>query len=99
LRCHLGLIKLLDYAKEIGILDRVADDGEFWETRSVDVLLKNLGSNDQLVAAIAGGFRDALGDNAGMLVAPITDAQDFEALEAEGVAQLGGEFPKPLGEI
>jgi hypothetical protein len=99
LRCHLGLIKLLDYAKEIGILDRVADDGEFWETRSVDVLLKNLGTNDQLVAAIAGGFRDALGDNAGMLVAPITEATNFEALEAEGVAQLGGEFPKPLGDL
>ncbi len=100
MRCHLGLVKLLDFAKEIGILDRVSDDGRYWETRSVDVLLQNLRKSDSLVAAVAGGFRDARGDSAGMLVAPTADAPDFEQLEAEGVAQLdGGEFPKPIGEM
>ena len=101
LRCHLGLIKLLDFAKEIGILERVSDDGDYWETRSVDVLIKNLHRNDSIVAAFVGGIRDAIegSDSGGAFVAPITNAPDFEQLEAEGIAQIGGEFPQPVGDI
>ncbi len=100
LRCHLGLIKLLDYAKEIGILDRVSDDGRYWETRSVDILLKNLRENDSLVAAFFSGFKDAMADDSdAALVSPIANAPDLEHLEAQGVAAIGGEFPQPVGDL
>ena len=35
LRCHLGVVALLDEAKKLGILGTVSDEGDFWETRSL----------------------------------------------------------------
>ena len=33
LRCHLSVIRMLDHAKELGILASVSDEGGFWEKR------------------------------------------------------------------
>ncbi|MCX5659641.1 MAG: hypothetical protein NTW19_07955 [Planctomycetota bacterium] len=43
LRCHLSLIKMLDYAKAIGILADVDDEGEFWKRRDVKALAGEVG--------------------------------------------------------
>jgi hypothetical protein len=103
MHCHLALIKLLDYAQEIGILDHVHDDGGFWESRSADVLVANLRESDRIVAAFVGALHDQIGEaieEAGYVsVAPIKSAPDFEHLEAEGKAILGerGELSPRVG--
>jgi hypothetical protein len=92
MHCHLALIKLLDYAKALGILDYVHDDGGYWDTRSADVLVANLRENDRIVAAVVGALSDQIGealeDRGYVAVAPIQAAPDFEHLEAEGIALL-----------
>ncbi|GAH70053.1 unnamed protein product, partial [marine sediment metagenome] len=42
LKCHLTVIKMLDFAKELCIVKRVSDDGEYWEKRSVQDLVKEI---------------------------------------------------------
>jgi hypothetical protein len=32
LRCHLSVIRMLDHAKELGILGSVSDEGDFWKS-------------------------------------------------------------------
>jgi hypothetical protein len=93
LHCHLALIKLLDYAQELGILERVGDDGGYWESRSADVLVSNLAENDRIVAAFVGALNDQIGpaleESGYVSVSPIASAPDFEHLEAEGKTLLG----------
>ena len=50
---HQTLIKVLDCAKELGILATVADDGDYWETRDVEVLKANLKEWEEIVAGRA----------------------------------------------
>ncbi len=88
LRCHVTLIKLLDAAKELGILDEVHDEGGYWEKRDIEALAKEIGEWNQMLAAFAGQLQDAL-ENTGQpdglsLEAPILEFPDFEHLEAEG---------------
>ncbi len=81
LRCHLSVVRLLDFAKELGILEDVNDEGDYWETRDMEALGRTVGEWNHLIAAFAGRLKDALGDN---VVAPITKFTDFEHLEAKG---------------
>jgi len=81
LRCHLSVIRLLDYAKELGILAGVSDEGDYWEKRDVVALIRCVGEWNQLIAAFAGRLKDQLGDG---VVAPITQFPNFEILEAKG---------------
>lgn len=81
LRCHLSVIKLLDIAQELGLLENVADEGEFWEKRDVEALANEVGEWNQMVAGFVGKLKDELG---GDFVAPITEYPDFERLEAKG---------------
>ncbi len=87
LHCHIALIRLLDRARDLGILTGVADGGQYWETRSEQVLLANLRDNNALVARIVGRLKDQLdkqGPTGYVFRAPIVKAQDFEHLELEG---------------
>lgn len=84
MRCHLGLIELLDYADELGILDRVGDDSGYWEHRDAAKLHKSVEEMNRIVASFTGAFKDAMGTKAGTVIAPITDFPDFEHLEADG---------------
>ena len=43
-RCHLAVIRLLDAAKAIGILEEVKDEGGYWENRDVKALVETVGS-------------------------------------------------------
>ena len=81
LRCHLAVIKVLDQAKSLGILDEVSDEGDFWEKRDVRALAEEIGQWNEMIAAFAGKLKDQFGDD---LEAPIIDFPDFEHLEAKG---------------
>ena len=87
LRCHLGVVALLDEAKKLGVLGTVSDEGGFWETRSLDRLTKEIGKQSAMLASVLGVLKDAVGQapgGAGTVEAPIAGYPNFEHLEAEG---------------
>jgi hypothetical protein len=87
LRCHLSVIRMLDHAKDLGILQSVSDEGDFWEKRNIEDLSREVGQWNQMIAAWAGQLKDQLGPE---LLAAITDYPNFERLEAAGRSQEGG---------
>jgi hypothetical protein len=87
LRCHVGIITLLDRAKELGILESVTDESGYWEKRNVPELVKKIGQWNSLVAGLVGSLQDRLekaGVNRRQLMSEITKFPDFEHLEAKG---------------
>ena len=87
LRCHLGVVALLDEAQRLGILGKVSDEGDFWETRSLERLTKEIGEQSAMLAGFLGALKDAMGQEpggAGTVEAPIAAYPNFEHLEAEG---------------
>jgi hypothetical protein len=87
LRCHLGVVALLDEAQRLGILGTVSDEGDFWETRSLERLTKEVGEQSAMLAGFLGALKDAMGQapgGAGTVEAPIAAYPNFEHLEAEG---------------
>ncbi|MBI5818296.1 MAG: hypothetical protein HZA88_04850 [Verrucomicrobia bacterium] len=85
LRCHLAVIALLDKAKEVGCLEEVSDEGKFWDNRIVEALVKEIGSWNQMLAALGGKLKDMVGDG---IVSAIHEFPNFEQLEAAGQNQL-----------
>ena len=81
LRAHLSIVRLLDYAKEIGILLKVVDESNFFEDRDVPALVNTVGDWNTMIAATVGAFGDLFG---GITQAPIKTFPDFEHLEAKG---------------
>jgi hypothetical protein len=79
LRCHLSVIKLLDFAKELVILDSVKDEGGYWEKRDVQALVKEVGDWNSMIAGWAGRLKDALGSG---VVSEIGTFPNFEHIEA-----------------
>ncbi len=80
-RCHLAVIRMLDQAKAMGILEAVQDESHFWDNRDVKGLVETVGQWNAHIAGLVGQYYDRLG---GILSAPITEYPNFEHLEAEG---------------
>ena len=81
LRCHLAVIRLLDYAQELEILESVEDEGGFWQQRDVRALAEEVGQWNTMIAGVAGRLKDAFGDQ---MEAAIFEFGAFEYLEAKG---------------
>lgn len=81
LRSHLAVVKLLDHAKELGILKEVSDEGDYWQKRDMKALAAEVGDWNTLIAGWAGRFKDAFGDD---VVSEIAKFPNFEHLEAKG---------------
>lgn len=79
LKCHLCVVSLLDYAKELGVLEEVCDEGDYWDNRNIEELAKQVGEWNCMIASFVGQLKDAFGDD---FQAPITEFQNFEHLEA-----------------
>ncbi len=88
LRAHLTLVELFDQIADSGVKVRMRDDSKYAKHRDVDRLLKSLRSWNAIVAQFVGTIKDALGDQAGAMAAPITDRPDFEHLEAKGIDEI-----------
>ncbi len=90
LRCHLAVVKLLDRAKELGILEHVSDEGDYWEERNLEALAGHVGEWNSMIARWAGQLKDALEDqgNGLSLHAGILGFPNFEHLEAAGTPGL-----------
>ena len=82
IRCHLAVIRLLDAAKAVGILEEVKDEGHFWENRDLKALVEIVGQWNTHLAAVVGLFKDQFPGP--IIAAPITDFPNFEHLEADG---------------
>jgi rubredoxin len=80
-RCHLAVIRLLDHAKALGILDAVKDEGHFWENRDVKALVETVGQWNIELAGLAGLIKDQFPGQ--IIAAPITEFPNFEHLEAD----------------
>ena len=61
LRCHLSIIALLEYAQELQILSDVADEGDFWQQRSVEALARQVGEWNSAMAARVSQLQDRQG--------------------------------------
>ena len=83
LRCHKTLIDFLDYVDELGALESVSDEGDYYENRDLEKLAQEIGEWDSMVAALCGKIQDSLPENAS-LIAPIKNYSNFEYLEAKG---------------
>jgi hypothetical protein len=81
LRCHLSVVKMLDAAKELGILQEVSDEGEYWEKRDAQALAREVGDWNEMIGAFAGQMKDLHGE---ALEAAIFAFPNFEHLEAKG---------------
>jgi hypothetical protein len=81
------VVALLDEAHRLGILGKVSDEGDFWETRSLERLTKEIGEQSAMLAGFLGALKDAKGQapgDAGAVQAPIAAYPNFEHLEAKG---------------
>ena len=85
LKCHLGIIQILDCLKRSGLVVNVRDGGDYWKSRKLERLIKRLEDMHCAVAAVAGAVKDAAESLPGAVVAPITAHKNFERLEAKGV--------------
>jgi hypothetical protein len=97
LRCHLSVIKLLDFARRTGLIGvEVLDEGHYWQNRDLRRLVREVGEWNETVAAVVGLLRPAL-EAHGKVTAPVTGFPDFEHLEAKGLARLSALW-ESLGE-
>jgi hypothetical protein len=85
-QCHTTVVRLLDRAKAMGILEAVKDESHFWENRDVKALVETVGKWNAHIAGIVGQYKDQIG---GDFAAPITEFPNFEHLEADGRKDKG----------
>ena len=88
LRCHLSVVALLDLAAKLRCLNDVSDEGGFWNKRSIEALLKEIGSWNEMIAGLGGLLKDLSETHGLNCEAPITNYANFEQLEAAGQAAL-----------
>ena len=81
LRCHLAVVKMLDHAQELGILESVSDEGGYWEKRDIQALAREVGQWNEAIAGLAGQLKDWFGED---VISAIGKFPDFEHLEAKG---------------
>ena len=79
---------MLDKAKELGCLERLSDEGGFWEKRDLQALVKEIGSWNEMIAAFGGKLKDLLGDGPLGLQSAISEYPNVERLEAAGQSKL-----------
>jgi hypothetical protein len=88
LAAHLGVVRILDRSRELGLNPQVKDDSDYWEDRDLPKLRKTLSQWNGLIAAFAGKMKDQFDDApAGTIQAPILTAPNFEHLEADGLKE------------
>jgi len=90
LKCHIGVIKVLDKAKELGFEVNVSDEGEYYTKRDVKDLIKEIGEWDSMIAAFGGMLKDITEGTNQQIEAAIFEKPNFEHLEMKGQKQIEG---------
>jgi hypothetical protein len=99
LRCHLSIVAILDFAKQIGFEVKVNDEGGFWEKRDLQALCKQLVEYNEFIAAFGGLLKDAAETEDVKIQGPIFSNPEFERLEAKGRAKLAPKIDPKLFEL
>ena len=85
-RCHLAIVHLLDAIQKRQLAKvEVSDEGDYWDHRDARKLAETIGEWNEMIAAVAGQFKDA---GKWAIEAPITQFPNFEHLEAKGQDKL-----------
>ena len=69
---HLAVISMLDLCREAGILKSVHDEGEYWQTRDLDVLARNINASTDMIRMMSEAFK-AIGRKRGYEVDSAVD--------------------------
>jgi hypothetical protein len=89
LRCHLSVVKLLDFARSTGLVTvEVQDEGGYWEHRDLEKLAREVGDWNEMIAAVVGTFKDQAEKRGTVLESAIAHFPNFEHLEAQGRRRL-----------
>ena len=86
LRCHLGVIRLLDFINATSLAKvEVNDEGGYWDQRDIKALTQEVGEWNEFMAGFTNEIRKSCGEE---LVSAITSFPNFEHLEAKGLDRL-----------
>jgi len=96
LRCHLSVVAMLDAARELGFGVEANDEGGLYERRDVDAFLKELGHQNEMVAAFAGVLKDSAGKG---VEAPIFSNPEFERLEFKGQGKIDPKLAELIAKV
>jgi len=89
-KCHLLIIKLLDLLKDKGFEVDVVDEGEYWESRDMKVLAKNLNESTSGILAI-GDMLKSGAEQLGMIVeSSIDDCQNYMKVQSKEIIPRDG---------
>ena len=86
LRCHTLVVAMLDYAKELGILKEVSDEGDYWEKRDLKALAEEVGRWDVFIAGFSGMLENVVGKE--NLHSAIAESPRYEHLKELGMQHL-----------
>ncbi len=86
LRCHTLVVAMLDYAKELGILKEVSDEGDYWEKRDLKVLAEEVGRWDAFMAGFSAMLEKVVGKE--NLHSAIAESPRYERLKELGMQHL-----------
>jgi hypothetical protein len=76
-KCHLLVIKLLDILKEEGFKVDCRDEGNYYETRDLKILAKNINDYTALIGSLFGELKTAAEAKGGTLDAPIEHCKNI----------------------
>jgi hypothetical protein len=95
-RAHLSVLAVLEHMQQIGFTVHVSDEGDFWPTRDLAILAKNIGQYDAMIAGMAGIFKDAAEGSGIAFDSAMLGRTDFETLEARAytIDSLAGHLAK-----
>lgn len=82
-QCHLLVIQLLDMLKTEGFtMVDIDDEGEYWETKDISVLAKNINESTALISSVLGGLQSKIKGKTEMTIeAPIEKCQNYMKVE------------------
>lgn len=92
IRCHTGLVSVLDAAAALGLGIEVRDEAGYWSTRDEAQLVANVAEMNRMVAGFAGAFTDAVreaGGDSRTVGGAIFTHPDFERLETDSADPTG----------
>ena len=88
-RAHLSVLAVLEHMQQLGFKVRVSDEGDFWKSRDLAVLAKNIGEYDAMIAGLAGIFKDTAEASGQGFESPVLGRTDFEHLEMQAMKIRG----------
>lgn len=98
-RSHLLVVSLLDLVKSMkGFTVQVCDEGEYWKTRNIELLAKNINDYTTMIQGIFDSIPEELKGKGMEIESPITDSANYVKINGE-IPVSGDEEPTPISDI